>query len=64
MIFAHSGTKTGNLKYRIAEYNHPLDYMRAVMAAIRSGQPSSIHSNQIIFFDISQKCKSYLDLDI
>ena len=46
------------------EYDHPLDYIQAVMAAIGLNQSSSIHSNQIIFFDISQKWKSYLDLDI
>ena len=42
--------KTEILKYQIAERNAPLDYMRAAMAAIRSGLPSSIHSNLITFF--------------
>ena len=42
--------KTEILKYQTAEYNDPLDYMRAAMAAIRSGLPSSIHSNPIIIF--------------
>ena len=41
------------LKYQIAEYNDPLGYMRAAMAAIRSGLPSSIHSNPITYFLIS-----------
>jgi hypothetical protein len=38
------------LKYQIAEYNAPLDYMRAAMAAIRLGLPSSNYSNLITFF--------------
>ena len=50
MILVHLAQKTANLKYQSAEYNDPLDYMRAAMAAIRSGLPSSIHSNQIIIF--------------
>ena len=41
MILVRLVQKTGNLKYQIAEYNNPLDYMRAAMAAIRSGQPNS-----------------------
>jgi hypothetical protein len=42
--------KTEILKYQIAEYNDPLGYMRAAMAAIQSGLPSSNYSNPIIIF--------------
>lgn len=42
--------KTEILKYQIAEYNDPPYYVRAAMAAIRSGLPSSIHSNPITYF--------------
>jgi len=34
MILVHKTLKTEILKYQIAEYNDPLDYMRAAMAAI------------------------------
>jgi len=50
MRLVHLYKKTEILKYQIAEYNDPLDYMRAAMAAIRSGLPSSIHSNPITLF--------------
>ena len=53
MRLVHLVQKTEILKYQIAEYNDPLDYMRAAMAAIRSGQPSSIHSNPITYFLIT-----------
>ena len=49
MTLVHLYKKTEILKYQLVEYNNPLDYMRAAMAAIRSGQPSSIHSNLITF---------------
>ena len=39
MRLVHLVQKTDILKYQTAEYNDPLDYMRAAMAAIRSGQP-------------------------
>ena len=42
--------KTEILKYLTGECNNPLDYMRAAMAAIRSGLPSSIHSNPISYY--------------
>jgi len=45
MRLVHLYKKTEILKYQFAEYNDPLDYMRAAMAAIRSGLPSSIHSS-------------------
>ena len=45
--------KTEILKYQIAEYKDPLDYMRAAMAAIRPGLPSSNHSNPITYFFVS-----------
>jgi hypothetical protein len=35
MILEQGTLKTVILKYEIAEYNNPLDYMRAAMAAIR-----------------------------
>jgi hypothetical protein len=35
--------KTEILKYLTGECNNPLDYMRAAMAAIWSGVPSSIY---------------------
>ena len=41
MRLVHLVQKTDILKYQTAEYNDPLDYMRAAIAAIRSGQPSS-----------------------
>jgi hypothetical protein len=44
------------LKYQIAEYNVPHDYMRVAMAAIRSGLPSSNYSNPITYFLISVGC--------
>ena len=53
MRLVHSVQKTANLKYQTAECIDPLDYMRAAMAAIRSGQPSSIHSNPITYFLIT-----------
>ena len=53
MRLVHSYKKTGILKYQIAEYNDPLDYMRAAMAAIRGGLPSSNHSNLITYFFVS-----------
>jgi hypothetical protein len=53
MRLVHLCKKTEILKYQIAEYSDPLGYMRAAMAAIRSGLPSSIHSNPIIFFQVN-----------
>ena len=35
MTLVHLVQKTEILKYRIAEYMGPIDYMRAAMAAIR-----------------------------
>jgi len=50
MTLVHLVQKTEILKYLTAEYNDPLDYMRAAMAAIRSGLPSSNYSNPITYF--------------
>ena len=50
MRLVHLYKKTEILKYQIAGYNDPLGYMRAAMAAIRSGLPSSNHSNPITYF--------------
>jgi hypothetical protein len=50
MTLVHLYKKIEILKYEIAVCNDPLDYMRAALAAIRSGQPSSIHSNPITYF--------------
>jgi hypothetical protein len=53
MRLVHLYKKTEILKYLICECNNPLDYMRAAMAAIRSGLPSSIHSNPISYYFVS-----------
>ena len=53
MRLEHLVQKTEILKYQIAEMTDPLGYMRAAMAAIRSGLPSSINSNLITFFIVS-----------
>ena len=50
MILVYSGQKIANLKYESAEHIDALDYMRAAMAAIRSGLPSSIHGNPTTYF--------------
>jgi hypothetical protein len=50
MRLVHLFKKTEILKYQFAEYNDPLGYMRAAMGAIRSGLPSSNHSNPITYF--------------
>ena len=52
MRLVHLYEKTEILKYQIAEYNDPLDYMRAAMA-IRWGLSSSNYSNPITYFLIS-----------
>ena len=67
MRLVHLYKKTEILKYQIAEYNDPLDYMRVAVAAIRYGQRRSNHSNPTIIFwmigKYNQKWNSYLDLD-
>jgi len=50
MRLVHLYKKTEILKYQIAEYNDPLDYMRVAVAAIRYGQRRSNHSNPTIIF--------------
>ena len=50
MRLVHLCKKTEILKYQIAEYNDPLGYMRAAMAAIRSGhRVVSIATRLLIF---------------
>ena len=60
MTLVHLVWNTEILKYQIAEYTDPLDYMRAAVAAIRSGQPSSIHSNPIIILWLTNTISFYM----
>ena len=53
MRLVHLCKKTEILKYWDVEYIDPLDYMRAAMAAIRWGQPSSNYSNRLPLFIVS-----------